>query len=311
MRQLADKIASLERMMEMRDVDSDSLERLVTVLERHESLLRDLRDRLDWQDQKLHHQSGLLGLIADETRMAGDPRSRDPRYLGRRIAQVYSQSTEDAVVAEIISRIGAGNKTFVEIGLESGRENTTRFLLEHCGWTGLWIEMDPAHCEAIRKRFHSYLDSGKMKLIEAGVTAENVSQLVKDALRIDGSIDFLSIDIDRNTSHVWSALDVEARIVAIEYNASVPPSVDWEIEYDPDQSWDGTNVFGASLKALERIGRTKGMALVGCDPRGVNAFFVNREENLSHFLGPFDAETHYEPVRFALLDTRRGHRPRD
>ncbi len=34
---------------------------------------------------------------------------------------------------------------------------------------------------------------------------------------------------------------------------------------------------GASLKALERLGRTKGYCLVGCNYTGVTAFFVRED----------------------------------
>ena len=37
--------------------------------------------------------------------------------------------------------------------------------------------------------------------------------------------------------------------------------------------------------------------MVGCDLAGVNAYFVRADLTGDHFLGPFDAETHFEPFR--------------
>jgi hypothetical protein len=68
--------------------------------------------------------------------------------------------------------------------------------------------------------------------------------------------------------------------------------------------WDGTNRFGASLKTLERIGREKRLALIGCDFRGVNAFFVGETECGDKFLRPYTAEQHFEPPRYALVTPR-------
>ncbi len=72
--------------------------------------------------------------------------------------------------------------------------------------------------------------------------------------------------------------------------------------------WDGTNWFGAGLKAIERIGTSKGLHLVGCDYLGVNAFLVAKDEDMSQFQAPFTAEFHYEPPKYQLT-SHTGHRP--
>ncbi|MFV0279409.1 MAG: hypothetical protein ACK5JM_01455, partial [Rhodoblastus sp.] len=64
--------------------------------------------------------------------------------------------------------------------------------------------------------------------------------------------------------------------------------------------------YGASVPALERIGREKAMSLVGCDICGVNAFFVRNDLTGDHFVRPFDSATHWEPLRMTLVG-RRGH----
>jgi hypothetical protein len=100
---------------------------------------------------------------------------------------------------------------------------------------------------------------------------------------------------------------LSARVACIEYNANLGSRVDWEVPYDPDGAWDGTCAYGASLTCLERIGREKQMSLVGCDIRGVNAFFVHeRFAGGNQFTSPFTAERHFEPARYGLL-SRRGH----
>lgn len=127
-------------------------------------------------------------------------------------------------------------------------------------------------------------------------------------LRVPPDLDLLSIDIDQNTYHVWRAIrSLRPRVVVVEYNASIPPWLDWASEYRPDRTWDGTMNMGAGLKAFERLGRQKGYSLIGCDSVGVNAYFVRDElADPAKFCDPFTAENHYEPPRYAW-GARGGH----
>src|SRR3712207_6176214 len=49
------------------------------------------------------------------------------------------------------------------------------------------------------------------------------------------------------------------------------------IPYDEAFYWDGTTYFGSSLQALCALAELRGYALVACDRRGVNAFFVRTD----------------------------------
>jgi hypothetical protein len=117
----------------------------------------------------------------------------------------------------------------------------------------------------------------------------------------------LSLDVDRNTYFLWAKLGrFRPRAVVIEYNSSIPPDVDWKVDYHPELSWNETVYFGASLKAFELLGRELGYRLVGCELHGMNAFFVREDLCSSEFAEPFTAENHYEPPRYWLI-RRDGH----
>jgi hypothetical protein len=233
------------------------------------------------------------------------PRYRDPRCLNHVAGQVFSQNNEDGILAEIFARIGAGDRTFVEIAAGDGIENNTRLLLQ-LGWTGLWVEGGAREAASIRDNLAAEIEAGRLRFVEALVDAEGVADLV--AANGPAGPDLLSLDIDYNTSHVWTALaGLKPRVVCIEYNAHYPAGVDWEVPYRTDGAWHGTTRFGASLKALERIGRAQGYSLVGCDIFGVNAFFVRNDLcDERRFLAPFTAEQHYEPPRYDWVHMR-GH----
>ncbi len=247
------------------------------------------------------------GFLTDEALIFLDPRSRDARFLGRHAAKMFSQNYEDAIVAEIFARVGEGNRRFIEIGAGDGSENTTRFL-SMLGWSGVWFEGDPANIRTAREGMANVVAEGRLQIIEAMVDTVTINGLVGQ-VELGSEVDFISIDIDQNTSHIWRALSVSARVVCVEYNAALPPSIAYEVPYDPKQIWDLTNHYGASLKALERIGCEKGMSLVGCDRHGVNAFFVRNDLVGDKFLSPFTAEQHFQPARFSLSRPRGHARP--
>jgi hypothetical protein len=205
-------------------------------------------------------------------------------------AQVYSQNGEDGIIAEIFRRIATSDRYFVEFGIENGLQNNTRWLLE-TGWRGVWIDANPEAIAQVREVFASFIESGQLNTAHAVLSAENINDVLDDA-GVPERFDFLSADIDQNTSHVWRAIARRSRVACIEYNASVPASAQAEAPYDPTLTWDGTNWFGASLKALELIGREKGLSLVGCDLFGVNAFFVETSDARGRFHEPFTAEAH-------------------
>jgi hypothetical protein len=237
------------------------------------------------------------------------PRHADPKRLLRYGFKVYSQSDEDGIIQEIFSRVGTGNRRFVEFGVESGVEcNSVKLLVE--GWHGLWLEGSAPHVARIRKDFRAFIDDRRLTVIEGFITAENINSMLERG-GVAGEIDFLCIDIDNNDYWVWKAITaINPRVVAIEYNATLRPPLSLVVPYDPARTWDGTNYFGASLEALVRLGRSKGYRLVGCNFSGANAFFVRDDIAGDRFLDPPTAEEHYEPPRYFFAMLKAGHPPR-
>src|SRR3954451_12503174 len=90
------------------------------------------------------------------------PRHADPRRLLRYGFKLYSQNDEDGIIQEIFRRIGTGNRTFVEFGVETGVEcNSAKLLVE--GGRGLWMEANTDHVASVRRRFASCIQDGRLK----------------------------------------------------------------------------------------------------------------------------------------------------
>ena len=264
-----------------------------------------MRDIAKWQREILGvlwmHQNRDVVELCD-FRLGDNPRFADPARLLRHALQVNSQNGEDGMIHEIFRRIGTAGRIFVEIGLGNGSENNTAFLLAQ-GWTGFWIDAEDAFLKLIKSR--ADLQGAFLKTAVSFVSKENVADLMKD-LGVPTDFDLLSVDVDQNTYYVWEGLGAyRPRVAVIEYNSSIPGDVDWKVHYDPARTWDGTSNYGASLKALELLGRRLGYSLVGCDMTGTNAFFVRADLTANLFAEPFTSENHYEPPRNALL-SRRG-----
>lgn len=189
-----------------------------------------------------------------------------------------SQQGEDGVIQAIFNEIGTTNRIAVEFGALDGETDNTLFL-QKLAWQVHLINGDQF----------------TPKIHKAWMTAENCNKVFAE-LGIPKEFDLLSIDIDFNDYYVWQALKYRPRVLVIEYNASVPPDEARVVNYEPHRSWDGTNYFGASVLALDRLSNKKGYSLVHCESNGVNAFFV-RDDCLKN-LTPLSAAEAYRPPRY-------------
>ena len=255
-------------------------------------------------NQLLTQQRSSLSISRAHAELAlksADPRCAEPGSLLSHEYSVYSQNGEDGILHEIFRRIGTTNRVFVEIGAGSGLENCTAFLLTQ-GWSGYWLDGSAE----FRQTLTTCSKAMRERICEhVGIlTKENVGGTLKE-LGVPTEIDLLSIDIDHNTYYVWQGTErYRPRVAVIEYNAILPADVDWQVEYRPDVGWSRNHNFGASLKALEILGRGMGYSLVGCDFAGCNAFFVRDDLTGDRFAEPYTAEHHHQPFRPWISDGR-------
>jgi len=193
--------------------------------------------------------------------------------------KVFSEWGEDGIVQYLIRNVQLPRQIFVEFGVENYTEANTRFLLEHNNWSGLVIEARREQVSAIQKqRIYSRYE---LKALSAFVTRENINDLLRNG-GIEGDIGLLSIDIDGNDYWVWEAIDcISPRIVICEYDSILGPERPVVSPYDPaflkTRAHYSFLYGGASLAALELLGRRKGYTLVGSNSAGSNAFFVRTD----------------------------------
>ena len=179
--------------------------------------LRELRQLLE----SVSRTEGHLATLAQEAahRHAQEvllkaPRYQEPKRVTPHEGQVFSQSGEDGIIAEIFRRVGVAGRTFAEVGVGDGLENNTVCLLAQ-GWQGGWVDGNSDSARRIRETFRRELEGGQLKFREAFVTRENVAGLLTE-LAVPAEVDLLSLDIDLNTYWIWEALGAwRARLVVV------------------------------------------------------------------------------------------------
>lgn len=240
---------------------------------------------------KRHQEQLRLSYFEEYTKELGDG-----RVLNRYEFGVFSQNCEDGILNEIFQRIGVESRYFVEFGIQDGTENCTRNLLVNHGWSGVWIDGSIDYVDSARSKF----SRNKVRILESLLTRENILD-VFNSNDIPNEFDLCVIDVDGNDYWLWEKIseNYRPRVVVIEVNASLPVSARWVMPYDPNHSWDGTNYFGASLRSLAELAERLGYVIVGCDHKGVNAFFIRRDLVVSAlFFRPGDWRFHFRYPKY-------------
>lgn len=185
-----------------------------------------------------------------------------------------SQNGEDGVIVALLAGYVEPYSyptVAAEIGWHPG-ENNTNWLRDAHEWTV--YAFDAAQ--------HDSNDYSRVKL-----TAKNIAACFR-ANNVPLVLGLLSIDVDGQDLYLLRSLlngGYCPAIIVCEYNAALGPHTSITVPEDADWAWDGTDHFGASLKALSRTAVYCGYQLVYCESSGTNAFFVNRK-----ILGPEDFE---------------------
>lgn len=259
-------------------------------------LPKEIKGLKDMLDKRLREQNALLEEISNRLETVAKKRNEELRiqelelqavirklfldvdtlpYPNRLMAQAFrlcSQNGEDGISLAIFNAVGATCRRFVEIGCGPNGGNSG-FFAQELGWQGLMLDMQETNIHKIRRKF----GTTDVRSQAVRVTRDNVNQLLHDHA-ITGEVDFLSIDIDGNDYWIWDVLTAcNPRVVVVEYNSAFGPNRSVVVPYNDADQEQKSVYYGASLRALDHLARSKGYRLVATEPRGVNAFFVRND----------------------------------
>ncbi len=190
-------------------------------------------------------------------------------WLNTYARNVTSQGGEDGIIEKILDVINQTNKWCVEFGSWDGKTlSNTYNLIKNYDYSAVLIECDRVRYEKLLQTFE-----GNEKVIPVnalvGFNPEDSLDVILKKTPIPKDFDLLSIDIDGNDYHVWEAVrEYQPKVVLIEFNATIPPSVEFV------QPRDIHVTQGSSLLSINKLAQKKGYELVCVKS---NAIFVGRQ----------------------------------
>jgi hypothetical protein len=180
-----------------------------------------------------------------------------------------SQGGEDGVLIEIFRRIGVKHKWCCEFGAWDGEHLSNSWLwINKARWAAVLLEMDP---DTYLELNSNYLLRDDVHCLPEYLTKENPLDGVLAKTPIPADFDLLVVDVDGCDYWIWKSLEnYRPRVVVIEINSSMPPSLHFVQKHDP-------RIFiGSSLRAMTKLANEKGYELAAC--LGGNAVYVVSED---------------------------------
>lgn len=165
--------------------------------------------------------------------------------------RMYSQSTEDGALDYIFKHLRTKNRPpfYAELGFQHENNANTTYLRKHLNWNGVLFDCD-RECPQINLYKHH-------------ITSDNICKLFA-IHNVPKEPEYVSIDLDSCDLWVFEAILEEYRpmVISCEYNCFF--SIDRAITIVNDKTfrWEGDNVYGASLKALNIVANKFGYSLI-------------------------------------------------
>ena len=167
----------------------------------------------------------------------------------------------------------------MEIGVGDFTECNTRFIFDRCSAKGTIIDCINNFEEKVKKNVELW--KGDLKIINKKINSENISDLIENS-DCFFNLDIFSLDIDGIDYWVLNELPVKfSKIAVIEYNANFGPTL--EISVPNIKNFNRTEYhysnlcFGASLRAIINLMKSKGFKFIGVNKSCINAFFINED----------------------------------
>ncbi|SKB93619.1 hypothetical protein [Daejeonella lutea] len=190
--------------------------------------------------------------------------------------RVFSQFGDDGIIQYLTQNIDIPHKTFIEFGVEDYFESNTRFLLQKDNWSGFVIDGSEQHIGKLRSSpFYWKQDLESQAVF---ITKENISSLLKPHVDRWGGLGLLHIDLDGNDYWIWEALNLKPVILILEYNSNFGSERAVTVPYNPSfyrtDAHYSNLYWGASLRSLYELSRSRGYRFIGCNNAGNNAYFI-------------------------------------
>ncbi len=177
---------------------------------------------------------------------------------------LYSEYGEDGVLAKLFQLVPPKNKYLVHLGAGDGSNLSSSNLLRLQDWKCLLLDR--------------LYENSEINLQKEYLTAANINQIFQK-YEVPTDLDFLLIDLHYNDFYIWKALDstYQPSLVVVNYNGTFDATTDKVIQYRSFYAGDTTDYFGASITALNELGKSKGYTLIYVETGGAYLFFLRND----------------------------------
>ena len=196
--------------------------------------------------------------------------------------KVFSQTGEDGIIDFLFSKLNISNCKFVEIGVGDYSEANTRYIYEKSFSKGLIIDIEKDFKKKVSKNINLW--KGLLDVENIGINSENINEIL-DKHHLNENLDLFSIDIDGIDYWIIEQLKAKiSKLFVLEYNPTFGHNLEITVPNDKNfnrfKSHYSGCYYGASLKAMISMMKTKSYDFIGTNKLNFNAFFVADE--LSH-----------------------------
>jgi YD repeat-containing protein len=199
--------------------------------------------------------------------------------------RVYSQWGEDGILDFLCDVVDVPRPRVLELGCGDFRECNSRFLAE---WRCASVTMVDSRSDLARsvRELPAYWRT-TLEPLQEWITPTTVADIGQRARRRHDGLDIISLDIDGNDYWVAQGIDwTDVRVVVVEYQplfgGAATVSVPRQDDFDRSRAHFSHLYYGASLRSFVDLFRDAGMAFVGTNRVGNNAFFI-RDADVDRF----------------------------
>jgi hypothetical protein len=194
--------------------------------------------------------------------------------------KIFSQNGEDGIIDFLLYNLQIDSPKFIEIGVGDYNESNTRFIFETRNSKGLIIDCMDNFEQKVKKNINTW--KGDIEILQEFVDDTNIIEILK-RLNFLHNIDLFSLDVDGIDYWIVKKLPSRfSKIAILEFNSNFGPEIEVTVPNIPKfnrTEYHYSNLcFGASLKALINLMKSKGFSFIGTNRTFINAFFVVKEE---------------------------------
>lgn len=160
-----------------------------------------------------------------------------------------SYANEYIKIRDIVSKLNISDGFVVDMAASDGvSQSCTLEFFKDPTWSGLALEMDP---DKFAKLSFLYANFPNAKLARGRITPHNVVSTLL-GFEVPSEFEILNLDIDSYDLRVIDEIlkgGFRPKIISMEINEKIPPSVYFTVDYDENHYWKGDHFYGCSLKA--------------------------------------------------------------